>query len=211
MNKRQTQIDVGRLRGFTLIELLVVIAILSLLLAILMPSLNRAKELSRQVVCASNERQIGLAIRLYATDNNHYLPGPVYIGQIKPSKCKELSLPQRYLAWKFLLPFLGESDAVWECPSNARATSQCYIVHPSPRLFGYPHNPRVMPMKYIEAVTTEDSPADVWLLEDIDGWYFYEKTSPDWNPPHRMGRNVLYLDGHVEWVKTAGRGISELP
>jgi len=54
--------------AFTLIELLVVLAIISLLAAILFPVFAQARESARQVVCASNMRQLGLAMRLYITD-----------------------------------------------------------------------------------------------------------------------------------------------
>ena len=57
-----------KLKAFTLIELLMVIAIISLLASILLPSLNRAKDLARRVVCASNMKSCGLATRLYAND-----------------------------------------------------------------------------------------------------------------------------------------------
>ena len=57
-------------KGFTLIELLVVIAIIALLLAILMPSLRKAKQIAQSVVCASNTRQLTLAWRVYAEDNS---------------------------------------------------------------------------------------------------------------------------------------------
>ena len=59
-----------RKSGFTLIELLVVISIIALLLSILMPSLQKVKELAKQVLCLSNTRQIGSAIMVYAMDNN---------------------------------------------------------------------------------------------------------------------------------------------
>ncbi len=56
-------------KGFTLIELLVVIAIIALLMALLMPSLQRAKKQARGVLCQSNLRQWGLYFSLYADDN----------------------------------------------------------------------------------------------------------------------------------------------
>ncbi|MFW6133553.1 MAG: type II secretion system protein [Planctomycetota bacterium] len=58
----------GRVRGFTLIELLVVIAIIALLVAILMPTLNEAKDMARTVACQTNLSQMGRAMRVYAAD-----------------------------------------------------------------------------------------------------------------------------------------------
>ena len=70
---RSTGAGIEKSRGFTLIELLVVIAIISLLVSILLPSLNRAKELARKVVCSANLHAIYYAWNMYRHEADGYL------------------------------------------------------------------------------------------------------------------------------------------
>jgi len=64
-----------RRNGFTLIELLVVIAIIAILMAILMPALNIAREQARGIGCMSNQKTMGLAYVMYADDNDSCMVG----------------------------------------------------------------------------------------------------------------------------------------
>ena len=61
-------------RGFTLIELLVVIAIIAVLAAILFPVFAKARAKARQASCLSNEKQVVLALLMYADDYDETLP-----------------------------------------------------------------------------------------------------------------------------------------
>ena len=79
-------------RGFTLIELLVVIAIIALLMAILMPALQRVKKQAKAVACMSGLKQWGLIFNMYTDDNDHKFygawstsqQGHVWIGALRP-------------------------------------------------------------------------------------------------------------------------------
>jgi prepilin-type N-terminal cleavage/methylation domain-containing protein/prepilin-type processing-associated H-X9-DG protein len=93
-------------RGFTLVELLVVIGIIALLISILLPSLNRARQAAVTVQCASNLRQHGQAYHLYAGENKGALPN--YIEKGNPATPYDWQINRLYN--ELLAPYIGVKD-----------------------------------------------------------------------------------------------------
>ena len=86
----------SRRRGaFTLIELLVVVSIIALLIAMLLPSLSKAKDQARSIKCLVNLRNIGIAVLVYAQDNNNYLPRASMTASMKPYSRASSAVNQR--------------------------------------------------------------------------------------------------------------------
>jgi prepilin-type N-terminal cleavage/methylation domain-containing protein/prepilin-type processing-associated H-X9-DG protein len=77
LKRKETAMNKKRRWAFTLIELLVVVAIIALLISILLPSLSRARELSKRTVCLANIRGIGQGMHIYAQDGDTF---PMYAG-----------------------------------------------------------------------------------------------------------------------------------
>jgi len=84
--------------GFTLVELLVVIGIIALLISILLPALNKARRQANITKCASNMRQIALAILAYSNDNSGNLP-PCIITDAVSGKTADPGDPYQYGWW----------------------------------------------------------------------------------------------------------------
>ena len=116
---------------FTLIELLVVVAIIAVLVAILLPALNTAREQSRRALCGSNLHQIVIAAITYSIDHNDYTPPAgngkplwsiLFAQMIKAEVAEEF---KKYGAnpWPINAPEQGHSASsnikgVWQCPSD---------------------------------------------------------------------------------------------
>lgn len=96
-------------RGFTLVELLVVIGIIALLISMLLPALNRAREAAKTVLCLSQLRQVGTASALYVNESRGYLV-PCYTWPATPDGDRIHQFLQRYL------PNQG-NKTVWTCPN----------------------------------------------------------------------------------------------
>ena len=71
---RAGRIVMKRTKGFTLVELLVVVAIIALLVSILLPTLSRAKELTKRTICGTNLKGIGSSAFIYASDSDDFFP-----------------------------------------------------------------------------------------------------------------------------------------
>jgi prepilin-type N-terminal cleavage/methylation domain-containing protein/prepilin-type processing-associated H-X9-DG protein len=93
----------NRHRGFTLVELLVVLAIIGMLLALLLPAVQMAREAANRAACTANLRQIGCALHGYLNAWTYFPPGGIEL-RIPPS-----DTTKKQLAWSlYLLPYLEQ-------------------------------------------------------------------------------------------------------
>ena len=106
-------------RAFTLVELLVVIGIIALLIGILLPTLSRAREASKTVVCLSNQRQMGTGLVLFQNEHQLYLPKGFFNFGPKPGTEGQWGFQAPAWGWDYvLMTYADGSKELLRCPSD---------------------------------------------------------------------------------------------
>jgi prepilin-type N-terminal cleavage/methylation domain-containing protein/prepilin-type processing-associated H-X9-DG protein len=142
-----------RFAAFTLVELLVVIGIIAVLLAILLPSLSRAREQAKAVQCLSNLRQMGTAITMFSSEHKGFLPKAWFNDRPRPGSSELWNYPNADVwEWSYVVStYLAKNEGVFRCPSDPQpdATPDPFgpafytVKHPDGTKEGYPRSYRL--------------------------------------------------------------------
>ena len=224
-----------RSKAFTLIELLVVVAIIALLISILLPSLSRARELSKRTVCASNLRGIGQAMYIYAQDGDKFPVTTGYGTTVSPAAVPHTLWGVYRTMQPSTTATASVSSDLWvlvyannstpkqfTCPSTADQVdlaqdTLAYFDFKSGVNLSYAYqfqHDRDRPI-----LGTSDDPtfpiaadANPYIKGAVLSSTANDRNS-QWrgnsvNHTNREGQNTLYLDGHVDFTKAPDNGLS---
>jgi prepilin-type N-terminal cleavage/methylation domain-containing protein/prepilin-type processing-associated H-X9-DG protein len=195
--------------GFTLIELLVVIAIIALLMAVLMPALNRAREQGKRAVCLNSEKQLTFAWIMYADDNDgkicaanvgHSEDG--WVGNMDASDPEELQMEA--MRSGRLYPYCTNLK-LYKCPTGERGEMRTYSVVSSmnTNVGGSWKGKVIKSRTKIRRLAERIVFVDEGRISNHAFSVVYNAASWRDIPPlrHGNGTNVSYADGHSEYWK----------
>lgn len=198
--------------GFTLIEILVVIAIIGLLVALVFPVFNSARNSARRTTCAANLHQIGLAVQMYVQDaRNHFPPMFINIGKKEHCGWATQIYPYTRSASVFKCPSFPYGEFRPDCPIPVDTGNESFPVENGRGSYDYNSFPGSTRL----SVNAVQKPSETILLCDGQGnqQNFEVKDATILDTPisirdfsvlgdrHGNGINVSFVDGHGKWMK----------
>ena len=209
MNKRSATLSAinPSSHGFTLIELLVVITIIAILAALLLPVFGRAQSKARNAVCLSQLRQLGVATRLYASDNENRLPAAELLPSMPIDPAKPLGRIRDVLGTLLNQTGGGTNDGanVFRCPQDKigmfqkEGSSYEWNTDLNGRRLD---ETRTSNLRLIKVMVINGEP--IHQANEEKALSFPPETTPllldyeDFHPrPPRPAKNVVYMDGHT--------------
>jgi len=203
-----------RSRGFTLIELLVVIAIIAVLMAILMPSLQRAREQGRRAVCLNNTKSLVLAWLMYAEQNDGKIPLAIASDNLavegcwirKPAGALPVEAPEEEQLKALedgVLYRYAPNLKVFRCPVAGQYEMRTYsIVHAMNGADLGEGSPVCKRLQDIKRGGERMVFIDDYGQDYDAAWAVHYNQPKWWNPiPMRHGKGTVasHVDGHAEF------------